>query len=63
MKAVPGFIGARKEPGTLYINPKTGQIHFLSDRTNVWRTTVIKTKTGIKKLAENDFHLFPDAGK
>lgn len=51
---VPGFIGAQKESGTLYINinRETGQVHFVNDRTNAWRTTVIKTRTGlINKLS------------
>jgi hypothetical protein len=64
--AVPGFIGSKKEPGTLYINKKTGQIHFASDRTQttkVWRTTVRASKSALLELAENDFHLFPNAGK
>lgn len=37
---VPGFIGFRKDPGTFYINLETGQIHFVNDHTNKWRTTV-----------------------
>jgi hypothetical protein len=60
---VPGFIGAQKEPGTLYINKETGQVHFVNARTNTWRTTVIKSRTGLLKLAKNGFHLFPNAGK
>ena len=44
---VPGFIGAQKEPGTLYINKETRQVHFVNDRTNIWRTTVIKTRAGL----------------
>ena len=60
---VPGFIGARKEQGTLHINLKTRQVHFVNDRTNIWRTTVIKTRIGLINLAQNDFHLFPNAGK
>ena len=60
---VPGFIGAQKEPGTLYINKETGQVHFVNARTNIWRTTVIKTRTGLINLAKNNFHLFPNAGK
>jgi hypothetical protein len=59
---VPGFIGPQKEPGTLYRNQETGQIHFVNDRTNSWRTTVLKSRTGLRKLAENNFHLFPNAG-
>ena len=60
---VPGFIGAQKEPGSLYINKETGQVHFVNARTNIWRTTVIKTRTGLINLAKNNFHLFPNAGK
>mgnify|MGYP000057444553 CR=1 FL=1 len=60
---VPGFIGAQKEPGSLYINKETGQVHFVNARTNTWRTTVIKTRTGLINLAKNNFHLFPNAGK
>lgn len=60
---VPGFIGAKKEPGRLYINKETGQVHFVNDRTNIWRTTVIKTRTSLINLAQNNFHLFPNAGK
>jgi hypothetical protein len=60
---VPGFIGAQKEPGTLYINKETGQVHFVNARTNTWRTTVLKTRTGLINLAKNNFHLFPNAGK
>ena len=60
---VPGFIGSKKEPGTLYINKKTRQVHFVNNRTNIWRTTVIKSKAGLRKLAKNGFHLFPNVGK
>lgn len=59
---VPGFIGGQKEPGSLYINKETGQVHFVNARTNTWRTTVIKTRTGLINLAKNNFHLFPNAG-
>ena len=60
---VPGFIGPQKKPGTLYINKETRQVNFVNDRTNIWRTTVIKTRAGLIKLAKNGFHLFPNAGK
>jgi len=59
---VPGFIGARKEPGTLYINKETRQVHFVNEKTNIWRTTVIKSRAGLIRLAQNGFHLFPNAG-
>ena len=60
---VPGFISAKKESGTLYLYKETRQVHFVNDRTNIWRTTVIKSRTGLLKLAKNGFHLFPNAGK
>jgi hypothetical protein len=60
---VPGFISAKKESGTLYRNKETRQVHFVNERTNIWRTTVIKSRTGLIKLAKNGFHLFPNAGK
>jgi len=47
----------------LYINKKTRQVYFVNARTNIWKTTVIKTPTGLRNLAKNDFHLFPNAGK
>ena len=62
LKEVPGFIGKRKDPGTVKINQKTGQVHFLDDRTNRWRTAVRKSQSGLKKFAQNGFHLFPNAG-
>jgi hypothetical protein len=61
--SIPGFISAKKKPGRLYINKETGQVHFVNDRTNIWRTTVIKTRTGLINLAKNGFHLFSNAGK
>lgn len=45
---VPGSIGSRKDPGRLYINKNTGQIHFFNDRTDVWRTTIRENKKGIE---------------
>lgn len=59
--SVPGFIGAKKEPARLYINKETGQVHFVNDRINIWRTLVHKTPQGLKGLAQNGFHLFPNA--
>lgn len=59
---VAGFIGERKDSGTLQIDKKTGQVHFLSDQTNRWQTAVTKSTKGLKKLAQNGFHLFPNAG-
>jgi len=37
---VPGFIGPQKEPGTLYRNKETGQVHFINARTNTWKTSI-----------------------
>ena len=59
---VPGFIGLYKENETLYINKKTGQIHFFNEVTNIWRTTIKYSKTQLERLAKNNFHLFPEAG-
>ena len=55
---VPKFIGSQKEPGTLYINKETGQVHFVNARTNIWRTTVIKTRTSLINLVKNNFYCF-----
>lgn len=60
---VPGFSVYSKDPGMLFINQRTRQIHFFNDRIGVWRTTVVKSKTGLERLALNGFHLFPTAGK
>lgn len=60
---VPGFIAYRKDPSTLYIDKKSGQVHFVNARTNIWRTTVIKSQEVLIKLAKENFHLFPNAGK
>lgn len=62
-RSVPGFISSTKEPGTLYINKRTFQIHFINDKTNLWRTTVRLNKEKLLKLTQNEFHLFPNAGK
>lgn len=61
LQPVPGFIGARKNPGTIYINKKNRQIHFVDEGTNQWRTTVIQSKAQLTALANNGFHLFPNA--
>lgn len=62
LKPVPGFIGARKDPGTIYFNKNTREIHFVNEGTNEWRTTVIQSERQFAKLVENGFHLFPQAG-
>jgi len=41
---------------------ETGQIHFVNDRTKIWRTTVKKRPEDLRDLVKNDFHLFPNAG-
>jgi hypothetical protein len=61
---LPGFIGYRKDHGTLYINKETLQVHFVNERTNQWRMTVILNDDEVfLRLAKNNFHLFPNAGK
>lgn len=56
-------IGYSRDPGQLFLNKRTGQIHGFKDRTSIWRTTVGKTQTGLERLVLNDFHIFPNAGK
>ena len=62
-REVSGFIGYRNDPGTLFINQETGKVNFFNDRTNQWRTTVVKSQSSLIELALNDFHLFPNAVK
>lgn len=45
-----------KTPSRLYINKETGQVHFVNDSINISKTTVIKTQTDLRNLAQNDFH-------
>lgn len=61
MKPVPGFIGARKDSGTIYFNQNTRERHFVNEGTNEWRTTVIQSEDQFKLLVKNGFHLFPNA--
>jgi hypothetical protein len=61
LQQVPGFIGSRKESGTIYFNRNTRELHFVNEGTNEWRTTVIQSQAQLRALANNDFHLFPNA--
>lgn len=63
LKPVPGFIGARKESGTIYFSRNTGELHFVNEMTGNWRTTVVQSESQLRNLAKNDFHLFPNAGE
>jgi len=61
LQQVPGFIGSSKESGTIYFNRNTREIHFVNEGTNEWRTTIIQSEAQLRALANNDFHLFPNA--
>ena len=63
LKPVPGFIGARKESGTIYFSSSTGEVHFVNEMTGNWRTTIVQSESQLRNLAKNDFHLFPNAGE
>ena len=68
LKPVPGFIGSRKESGTIYYstnpnNVNKRELHFVNEMTGEWRTTVVQSRQQLERLAMNDFHLFPNAGK
>lgn len=68
LKPVPGFIGSRKESGTIYysVNPNNvnkRELHFVNEMTGEWRTTVVQSDNQLRNLAKNDFHLFPNAGE
>ena len=61
--SVPGFLGKYKDEGMIDIDMKSGLVSFTDAVTNKHRTIVQMTPKKIQKLAENDFHLFPNAGK
>lgn len=61
--SISGFIVARKESGTLYINMESMQVHFINEQTNTWKTTAIKTQTSLIKSVKKRFHLFSNIGK
>ena len=60
IKSVPGSIGKRKERITLDINPITGIVSCTDAGTDNYRTIVKMKPQQIKKLAENDFNIFPN---
>lgn len=67
LKPVPGFIGSRKEGGTIYYsgnptNANKRELHFVNEMTGEWRTTVVQSDKQFIDLTKNDFHLFPNAG-
>lgn len=61
----PECVGRRRDGGNLFINVDTGQLHFVNEVTNEWRTSVVKRKAGLLKLTETNFQFysFPNAGK
>jgi len=56
-------IFSHKDPGTFYINTETGQVLFVNDRINLWRTTVRNNLAQLDRLIRNaNFHLFLNVG-
>lgn len=61
---VPGFLGKYKEEGTaVFINLKRNKVGFRDNSNYKCRTALTMGDKKIERLAKNDFHLFPDAGK
>jgi len=60
---VPGFLGKYKEEGTVFINLKMNKVGFRDNSNYKCRTALKMSDKKIRRLAETDFHLFPDAGK
>ena len=60
---VPGFLGKYKEEGTVFINLKMNKVGFRDNPNYKCRTALKMSDKKIRRLAETDFHLFPDAGK
>ena len=62
-KLVPGFLGHSKIEGTVFINLRLNKVGFRDNSGYRFRTAMTMKDRKIRKLAETDFHLFPDAGK
>jgi len=60
---VPGFLGARKIRGTIFINLRLNQFGFRDEGSYEYRTVGSMSDNKIRKIAESDFHLFPTAGE
>ena len=59
---VPGYISARKDEGTVFLNPRLGKFGFRDKYTSEYRTGGDMSESKMRRLAESGFHLFPDAG-
>lgn len=61
---IPGFIGPDKKRGHLYIwnEGQEHRIHFIDERTNLWRSTVLVTEEALRVILNNGFWLFPTGG-
>ena len=62
-KLVPGFLGYSKIEGTVFINLRLNKVGFRDNNGYRFRTAMTMDDDKMLKLAETDFHLFPDAGK
>lgn len=45
------------------IDREIGQIHCIDAITDEWRTTIESSEDGIRKIAADNFHFLPNAGK
>jgi hypothetical protein len=61
--AVPSFLGKYKREGRVFINLKMNKVGFRDKSTYECRTAMQMNDKKIRRLAETDFYLFPDAGK
>ena len=59
--AVPGLLGKDKKEGRVFINLKMNKVDFRDNSTYKCRTALKMNDKKIRRLAETDFHLFPDA--
>lgn len=63
VKEVHGFIGSNKEEGTVLINLRLNKVGFRDKSTYELRTAMAMSYKKIMKIAQSEFHLFPNAGK
>lgn len=61
-KSVPGHTSARRDRGTLFIDEHNNILHFVDFMTGRWRTSIKFKEHYLRKLAEDNFYLFKNAG-
>ena len=62
-RIVPATLGYYKEPRSIFINEKTRIVAFRDYKTNNLKTALRLSRGQILALIENDFNLFPNAGR